>query len=182
MLSPAVRSILSQQSHLHHRNPAFKTIFKSCQLGLQKVFQTEEPVLILTCSGTGAMEAALTNCLSPKQEVLCLSAGKFGERWLEMASSFQLKVHSLRAAYGETIQPLELEKALKNHPSIRAVLATACETSTATEHPIKAFARILKNWPKTLFIVDAISALGSMPLKMDRWGIDVMVAGSQKRP
>ena len=177
--SPAILKQLSK-TMIHHRSPEFTEIFKKTRLLLKRVFQTRQEVLILNTSGTGAMSAALLNTLSPGDQVLTLSAGKFGERWGEMARAYKLKVWEIKVPYGEVIPVEEVCAALKKHPKIKAVLAQACETSTGVLHPIRELASLFKKNSKILFILDSISALGAVDIPMDRWGIDVMIGGSQK--
>ena len=178
-LNSSVRKALAQQMK-HHRSQEFKTLFKGVSLKLKKIFQTKEPVLILHSTGTGAMEAALTNTLSPKEEILCLCAGKFGERWRDIAQSFDLETHCLTIPWGEAFDPQQIKNKLEENKNIRALLISACETSTATDQPIKEISQILKLYPHVLFIVDGITAVGARELPMDEWGIDVLIAGSQK--
>ncbi len=144
------------------------------------MFQTKQEVLILNSSGTGAMASALLNTLSPEDTVLCLSAGKFGERWIEMAKAYKLKVLTVHAPYGQAIPVPQVQKTLRQNTGIKAILTQACETSTGVLHPIKELARLTKNKLNTLFVLDAISALGAVDIPMDKWGIDVMTGGSQK--
>ncbi len=165
---------------IHHRTAAFETIFVKTLLQLKSVFQTAEPVLIHTSTGSGGMESAIVNTLSPGDEVLVVVSGKFGERWAEMCTTFGAKVHAINVPWGEAVQPTEVEKTLPNHSRIRAVFCRACGTSTAVLHPIKEIAQIVRNHKDTIFIVDAITALGVTDLAMDAWGLDVVVAGSQK--
>lgn len=165
---------------IHHRSSLFKKLLKQISLQLKDIFQTKQPVLILNSSGTGAMEAALVNTLSPQEEVLCIGGGKFGERWRDMSQSFSLKVHFIDVPWGEAVCLNQIKNKLLKHPKIQALIITACETSTGTIHPIKDISLLLKKHKNILFIVDAITGLASMPLCMDEWGIDVMVAGSQK--
>lgn len=179
VLRPSVRTALSQPMW-HHRSSKFEKILKEISHELKELFQTKEPVLILNSTGTGAMEAALSNTLSPGDEVLCICTGKFGERWRDIAQAFALKVHSINVSLGEAVQPEIVKKNLNKNNRIRALLIPACETSTATDQPIKELSKILKNHPQILFIVDGITALGATDLPMDKWGIDVLIAGSQK--
>ena len=179
LLSPQVKRALSQPMW-HHRSSEFKKTLNQISSDLKTIFQTKEPVVILNSTGTGAMEAAISNTLSPKEEVLCVCAGKFGERWKEIAQAFGIRVHSINAPLGQTISPEQIERVLKKNRRIKALLISSCETSTATEHPIKEISHILKKYPHVLFIVDGITGVGAMKLPMDRWRIDVLVAGSQK--
>lgn len=179
LLSPAVQTALSLPMD-HHRSRSFKKTLKQVSSDLKWIFRTKEPVLILHSTGTGAMEAALSNTLSPGEEALCVCAGKFGQRWREIGEAFGLQIHSLNIPLGSAVQPKALEKELKRHKRIRALLISACETSTATEQPLKEISRIVKKHPELLFIVDGVTGVGAMELPMDKWGIDVLVAGSQK--
>ena len=126
------------------------------------------------------MEAALTNTLSPKEEILCVCAGKFGQRWKDMAQSLDLKTQSIPVPLGQAVSPEQIEAELEKRPHTKALLLTACETSTGTEQPVKAISQVLKKYPKTLFLVDGITGLGAMKLQMEEWGIDVLIGGSQK--
>ncbi|MCZ0931699.1 MAG: alanine--glyoxylate aminotransferase family protein [Oligoflexia bacterium] len=179
VLSPLVQKSLSQ-AIWHHRSSLFKNTLKQVSSKLKEIFQTKEDVLILTSTGTGAMEASLSNTLSPQEEVLCVCAGKFGERWRDIALAFNLKVTVLEVPWGQAVSIQDIKKHLEQNKKLSALLITACETSTATQQPIKEIAKLLKNYPELIFIVDAITGLGAMELKMDEWGIDVMIAGSQK--
>ena len=165
---------------IHHRSLDFMKVFQETKFLLKKVFQTEKEVLVLNASGTGAMSSALLNTLSPKDTVLVLSAGKFGERWAEMAKAYHLKVIEFKAPWGKTFSVKKVHALLNKKPQIKAVLVQACETSTGVLHPIKELASLIKKKTNTLFIIDAISALGAVDIPMDKWGIDVMIGGSQK--
>ena len=179
ILSPQIQKSLSQ-AMWHHRSFLFKKTLKQVSKDLKDIFQTKEDVLILSSTGTGAMEASLSNCFSPQDEVLCVCAGKFGERWRDMALAFQLKVNVIEAPWGQAVSVEEIKSCLEQNKKIKGLLISACETSTATQHPIKEISELLKNYPETLLVVDAITGLGAMELKMDAWGIDIMIAGSQK--
>ncbi|RLB03439.1 MAG: aminotransferase [Deltaproteobacteria bacterium] len=168
------------QPLIHHRDPAYEGIFQEVREGLKYVFQTEQDVLVLASSGTGAMEAAVVNTLSSGDGVLVVRGGKFGERWGEICEAYGLRVVPLDVTWGEAVDPMLVERTLEADPSIRAVLVQACETSTGVLHPVKELAEVVRGREGTILVVDAISALGAVDLPMDRWGIDVMVAGSQK--
>ena len=165
---------------IHHRSKEFELVFKQAKSLLKNMFQTEQEVFILNSSGTGAMSAGLLNILSPGDTVLALSAGKFGERWAEMAMAYKLKTLTVNAPYGKAVSVSSVRGLLRKNPQVKAVLAQACETSTGVLHPVKELASLVREKPGTLFIVDAISALGAVDIPMDLWGIDVMVGGSQK--
>lgn len=175
------RVLLSMAEPLfHHRDPAFEEVFREVREGLKYVFQTEKDVLILASSGTGAMEAAVVNTLCQGDAVLVVRGGKFGERWAEICEAYGLRVVPVDAVWGEAIDPVLVQRSLEADPEIRAVMVQACETSTGVLHPVKELCEIVREREDTIIIVDAISALGAVDLPMDRWGIDVMVAGSQK--
>ena len=178
-LSSKVQAELGRQM-THHRSEEIQKTLSQVLAQLKQIFETKEPVYILHSTGTGAMEAALTNTLSPHDEVLAVCAGKFGVRWKEMAKALQLKIHEIQIPWGQAVTADLIEKKLKNHPNIKAVLIQACETSTAVLHPIEAISRLTRNNSNTLLIVDAISALTTVDLKMDEWGIDILIGGSQK--
>lgn len=165
---------------VHHRTPLFDQILAHALKKLKLVFQTEEAVFILNGTGSSGMEAALVNLLNPGDEVLSIVSGKFGERWRDMAKTFGYKVHEISVPWGEAVLADQVTSELTNNPKIKAVLCQACETSTAVLHPIQEIAEKLKKFPETLFLVDAITAAGTMPLPMDEWGLDAVVAGSQK--
>ena len=179
ILTSQIKNILSEQPH-YHRGLKFQQIFNEVKKNLQTFFQTKEAVIILTSTGTGAMEAAITNTLSPGDTVLCICSGKFGNRWRDIALSYGLKAETIDVPWGEAVSPEEISRFLQKNTDIKALLISSCETSTATNQPIKEISQILKNNEKILFIVDGITGLGSMDLPMDQWNIDVLVGGSQK--
>ena len=179
VLSSPVKKALAKNMW-HHRSFQFEKILKQVSLELKELFQTQQEVLILSSTGTGAMEAALSNTLSAKDEVLCVCAGKFGERWKEIAQAFDIKVHCIDVPLGMAVCVETVKTELLKNPNLKALLISACETSTATQQPIKEISKILKNQSQILFIVDGITGVGAMELNMDEWGIDVLVAASQK--
>ena len=176
--SPSVLEALAEPM-IHHRTQAFVEQLKQAQHLLKKIFQTTQPVLILNATGTGAMSSALLNTLSPGDQVLSVSAGRFGERWTEMAESYQLNVIPISIPWGQVIKTEDVKTALQKNTNIKAVLSQACETSTGVLHPIKELAEVCQQH-QALFILDAISALGAVDIPMDKWGIDVLIGGSQK--
>ncbi len=163
----------------HHRTPEFEKVFQRVLINLKSVFKTKQPVLILTSTGSGAMEASVVNLLSPKDKVICLISGKFGERWAEMCETFGAEVIRMHIPWGNSAEVSEVDHLLQAHPDAKALFCQACETSTAALHPIKEIAQLTRN-TSTLFVVDAITAMGAIELPMDEWGIDAIVAGSQK--
>lgn len=177
-LHPKVREILSQPM-IHHRTREFDRIFSEVRENIQFIFASSNPVYFLTATGSGGMEAALVNTLSPGEEVLVVEAGKFGQRWTQMAQAFGLKVKVISVPWGEAADPNQIKREIT--PQTKALFIQACETSTGVSHPIEAIGGMLKTeFPDLLFIVDGITAVGAYPILMDDWGIDVLIAGSQK--
>lgn len=165
---------------IHHRASEFIEILNKVRSQLKEIFKTTQNVYIINSNGSGAMEASITNTLSPRDEVLVIDGGKFGQRWYDIAQAFQLCPHLIKIPYGQAVTTKEIEKKLEQFPQIKAILIQACETSTATLHPIKEISKLTKNQPELLLIVDGISALIAVDLPMDLWGIDVLIGGSQK--
>lgn len=177
-LSEKVKRELSR-SLVYHREENFSEILGKLFENLKLIFKTKGRVFIFTSSGTGAMEAAVVNLVSPKESVLVTSCGKFGERWEGICKRFGADVHTLKVEYGKAIPAGLLEEEIKKHPSARFIFTTLTETSTGVLNDIKSFGRISRNYGKIL-IVDAIAGLGADEFWMDRWGVDVAVGGSQK--
>ena len=166
---------------LHHRKSEFRTLLLETLEDLKEVFKTKNDIVILTASGTGAMEAAVGNLLSPETPALAVSAGKFGERWLEICSAFRIPCRALTKDYGEAASVDEIRQAIEQNPDTRALLIQSCETSTGTAHDLEAIGRMIRtSFPKVLIVVDAITFVGSQPLETDAWGLDVVIGGSQK--
>ena len=168
------------QPIIHHRAADFIPVFQECRVGLQRIFQTEAPVLIFAASGTGAMDAAVSNLLSPGDHALVVRGGKFGERWAEICEAYGVRVTCVDVEWGQGADPAEVEKALAAQPDIKAVYVQASETSTAACHPVREIAEIVRADGDRLMVVDAITAVGVYDLPMDDWGLDVVVSGSQK--
>ena len=177
-LPPEVRAAMSRPI-IHHRTPQFQAVLKEATEGLKYVFQTKNDVFILTSSGTGTMEAAVINILSPQDTALVIQGGKFGERWTEICKAYGINAEVLDVEWGKAVEPSELEKRLKANPKIKAVFTTLCETSTGVVNDIASLGRIIKNTDAVL-VVDAISGLGAIDLKTDDWFCDIVVSGSQK--
>ncbi len=177
-LPPEVLEIMARPME-HHRTPEFVQLFNRVLANLKKVFLTEEPVFIHTSTGSGGMESALVNCLSPGDEVISIVSGKFGERWADMAEVYGAKVTRIEVPWGQVVRREQVEDALRKQPNAVAVLCQACETSTGVLHPIRELAQLTKNH-RAVLMVDAITAMGALPLPMDEWGLDVLIAGSQK--
>ncbi len=167
------------QPILHHRTPEYEALFVEVRAGLKRLVQTSQEVIPLACSGTGAMEAAVVNTLSAGDTVVVVSAGKFGERWLELGRAYGVEIIELKAPYGETVEAERLAETLKAHPRVQAVLVQHSETSTGVLHDVRAYAAVTRS-TDAILVVDAVSSLGIADLPMDAWGVDLVVAGSQK--
>lgn len=163
----------------HHRAPAFEALFAEVREGLKWLYGTEGEVLTFAASGTGAMEGALVNFLRPGDAIVAVNGGKFGERWAKIGKAYGLVVHDLVVPWGEAVEPAAIERLLREQPNVRAVCVQASESSTGVAHPVREIAALTSR-TEALCIVDAVSALGAMPLPMDEWGIDVLLTGSQK--
>jgi len=167
------------QPMIHHRTPQFMEILKEVVEGLKYVLRTKGDVFIFASSGTGAMEASVSNLLSPKDKVLVINAGKFGERFADIAKAYGAEVILLDVPYGEAVSPQVVEERLAKEKDIKAVYSTLCETSTGVVHDIKSLGEVVSKTQAAL-IVDTISGLGPCDFRMDEWSVDVAVCGSQK--
>jgi len=164
---------------IHHRTPQFISILEETLENLKYLFQTKNRVFTLLSSGTGALEAAVSNLLNPGDKAIIVEAGKFGERWREIAEAFNINVVSLKLDWGEAVTPEQIKETIEKHPDAKAVFTTYSETSTGTVIDLEGIAKITRDTDIVL-VTDAVSALLAEPLKMDEWGIDVVVSGSQK--
>ncbi len=178
-LHPRVQEALSRPIP-HHRSEEFRRTFRECRAGLQKFLKTPYDVLILSCSGSGAMEAAVVNTVALGEPMLALVAGHFGQRWAEIGKAHGRDVRVLEAAWGAAVSPEEVARALDGDPAIRAVFVQLSESSTGARHDIEALAGVTRDRPGTLLVVDAISGAGAMPLRTEAWAVDLVVVGSQK--
>lgn len=176
---PEVVRLSLARDMIHHRKAEFREIMRSVQPGLKTLFGTEDPVLPLACSGTGAMTAAVYSLFSPGEKVLVIEAGKFGQRWREIAIARQLVVESMEIAPGMAADPAAIGSRLKNDASIAGVLIQLCETSTGVLNPIGEIAAQMAASP-ALLVVDGISGVGISPCPMDEWHLDCLLTGSQK--
>jgi aspartate aminotransferase-like enzyme len=164
---------------IHHRTPQFSEIFRAAAQGSQRMFGTEQPVMMIASTGTGGMEASLTNTLSPGDAVIVVEGGKFGERWSEIADRYCLRVTKVKVEWGTAVDPAAVAQALEDTPDARAVLVQASETSTTVLHPIAELAALTRD-RDCLLIVDGITSVGVVDMPMDETGIDILVTGSQK--
>jgi aspartate aminotransferase-like enzyme len=164
---------------INHRGPEFRDILNRVTENLKVFFQTKNDLFLLTGSGTGGLEAAVVNTLSPGDSVLSVSIGVFGDRFAAIAEQYGASVTRLKFEWGKAADPDEVGRALQADPKIKAVLVTHNETSTGVTNDLEALSRVIKGAGK-LLLVDAISSLGSLNLPVDDWGCDVTVSGSQK--
>jgi serine---pyruvate transaminase len=164
---------------IHHRTPQFMEILKEAVEGLKYILQTKNDVFIFASSGTGAMESAVTNLLSPGDSAIVVRGGKFGERFSEICQAYGVNPVNIDVEWGNAVDPGLIDKLLSKDKSIKAVCATLCETSTAVVNDIKAIGEIVSKTDAVL-IVDVISGLGSVEFKADEWKVDIAVGGSQK--
>jgi aspartate aminotransferase-like enzyme len=185
LLTPGPTPLLPSALHammgsdIHHRTEDFRNLYKQVLADLKEVLSTSHDMLVLVASGSGAMEAATQNFFSPGDEVLVCSAGKFGERWLEIMKAWGMQATVLTAPYGQVVPPETVSEAVARNRNIRGVFVQASETSTGAQHDIAAMGRAVQK-TDAIFVVDAITGIGTMPLEIENWGLDVVIGGSQK--
>jgi aspartate aminotransferase-like enzyme len=174
---PALHAMMA--SDIHHRTEDFRKVYRSCLADLKEVMGTSHDLLMFAASGTGAMDASVSNLFSKGDKVIVCSAGKFGERWAEIARAYGLDATVLTVPYGKVVTPAEVGAALAKQPGTKGVFVQASETSTGAAHDVRAMAGAVAK-TDAIFVVDAITGLGTMPLDIDGWSIDVLIGGSQK--
>jgi aspartate aminotransferase-like enzyme len=175
---PAAQTAMASFA-MHHRTADFRALYTRVLADMKDFIGTRNDVLILASSGTGAMEGSVSNLTSPGDKVLVLTAGKFGERWRDLAQAFGCVVEVLSAPYGETLSLDDIRQKLT--PEVRAVYVQATESSTGARHDVKGIAKLVRaQGDETLLVVDAITGLGTTHFDVDGWGIDVIIGGSQK--
>ena len=174
---PALHAMMA--SDIHHRTEDFRRAYRSCLADLKEVLGTAGDVLLFAASGTGAMDASVSNLFSKGDKVIVCSAGKFGERWAEIAKAYGLDATVLSVPYGQVVSPAQVEEALAREPGTKGVFVQASETSTGAAHNVQAMGRAVAK-TGALFVVDAITGLGTMPLDIDGWNLDILIGGSQK--
>ncbi|HEU5141003.1 MAG TPA: alanine--glyoxylate aminotransferase family protein [Bacillales bacterium] len=167
------------QPMIGHRSEEFPKLFKTAER-LKPIFGTKQDVFILSSSGTSALEAAAVNTISPGDEVIVVVAGAFGDRFASICERYGAVTHRLDVPWGEACSQEALSENLKKHPNVKAVFVTYCETSTGVVNPIAELSGVVREQSDALFIVDGVSCIGGVPAKMDKWGIDILVTGSQK--
>ena len=180
--TPCPEDVLDAMSGpmINHRGPEFSELIFSITEKLQKVFGTEEDVFVLTSSGTGCLEAAIVNTLSPGDKVLAVTVGSFGDRFANVAQAYGAEVIRLNVEWGKAADPDAVRDALATDPDIKAVLITHNETSTGITNDLQSLSKVIKDEFDKLFLVDAVSSLGCIPLPMDEWRCDVVGTASQK--
>ncbi len=177
-LLPAAQTAMASFT-AHHRTADFRGLYQRVLADMKEFIGTRNDVLVLACSGTGVMEASVSNLTSPGDKVLVLTAGKFGERWTGLTKAFGCSVDVLSVPYGQTFQLEEIRARLT--PAVRSVFVQATESSTGARHDIRGIAKIVRSQgDDTLLVVDAITGLGTTHLDVDGWGVDFIIGGSQK--
>ena len=174
---PALHAMMA--SDIHHRTEDFRRVYKSALADLKEVMGTSHDVLMFAASGTGAMDATVSNLFSRGDKVIVCSAGKFGERWVEIAKAYGLEATVLSVPYGKVVSVEQVADALAKEPATKGVFVQASETSTGAAHDVRGMGRVVSQ-TGAILAVDAITGLGTMPLEIDAWGLDVVIGGSQK--
>lgn len=179
--TPVPENVLSAAAEpiIHHRTPEFSKIFLEVTEGIKFVFGTKQDAFILTSSGTGAMEAAVVNTMSPGDKVITINAGKFGERWGNICKAYGVLYKEIVLEWGQDYTKEQLEAELKANPEAKAVFATLSETSSGQVFDIRGFGEAVAQ-TNAILVVDGISGAGATPCPMDDWNVDIMVSGSQK--
>ncbi len=179
-LPSSVRDAGSRQM-INHRGPEFATMLERILTGMKPFFGTTSDVAMITAAGSGGLEAAIVNVLSPGDRVLAVSIGSFGDRFAKIAGIYGAAVTKLDMEWGQAADPTAIREALQADPGVKAVLLTHNETSTGVMNPIPVLAAVVREVsPGALILVDSVSGLGAVPFEMDAWGVDLVVTGSQK--
>lgn len=165
---------------IHHRHPEFITLFQRVNDNLKYLFQTSQDVFTLTSSGTGAMEAAVCNLLSAGDSAVYVNAGKFGERWGELCRAYGVRAEEIVVEWGQSVNASDVARVLKQHTGCTAVFVTHSETSTGVLQDVRSVAKVVRDNSDALVVVDGITSIGALELRMDAWGLDVVMTGSQK--
>ncbi|SEN26966.1 pyridoxal-phosphate-dependent aminotransferase family protein [Lihuaxuella thermophila] len=178
-IPPRIQQAMAQPM-IGHRSGDASRLLRECSEGLKAIFGTKQQPLILSNSGTGALEAAVVNTVRPGEEAIVVVTGAFGDRFAKIVERYGLTCHRLDIPWGQACDPETLGSFIKEHSRAKAVFMTYCETSTGVLNPIDQLAKVVREHSDALVIVDAVSCLGAVASQMDDWGIDVMVTGSQK--
>ena len=174
---PAARAMAG--ADMHHRTGEFIEVYRSVIAGLRYFMGTENGIALFAASGTGAMEAAVSNLFSAGDKAIVCTAGKFGERWLRIAQAFGLDTVVIEKPYGESVKPEQVAQALAGNAGVQGVFIQATESSTGVSHDVEAIGKIVAA-TDAILVVDAITGLGTSVLEIDAWGLDVVIGGSQK--
>ena len=172
--------IAQAEASMHHRTDAFIELFQVVRKGLQQLFKTERPVITFAASGSGGLEACVSNVVQEGDKVICVNAGKFGERWVKMNQAFGANVIEMKMEHGRAIPAAAVHAFLMQHPDTRAVFVQGSESSTGVVHPVREIAQVVRAMPNCLLCVDAITWIGAHDVRTDEWGLDLVVCGSQK--
>ncbi|SES94499.1 aspartate aminotransferase [Salinibacillus kushneri] len=178
-IPPSVQHAMSQPM-IGHRGSEAKELIQRIRPRLKTIFGTEQDVLMIAGSGTAGLEAAVVNSAMPDDEVLVIVTGAFGDRFKKICQSYQLNTHVIDVPWGEAVNPDKVAAYLNQHPNIKVVFSTFCETSTGVLNPIQDIAKVVHQTSDALLVVDGVSCIGGVECKMDEWGVDVLVTGSQK--
>ncbi|MGE4137450.1 MAG: alanine--glyoxylate aminotransferase family protein [Pirellulales bacterium] len=176
---PETARLAMARQVIHHRTPEFRALFAEVLIGLKDVFRTQNDVLVLTSSGTGAMEAAVVNLVPRGGKAIVLEAGLFARRWADICQRYGIEVIRHAIPWGQAVEADDVARLLAEHPDAVAVFGTLMESSTGVEHDVQAIGEVVSR-TKALWVVDAISGAGTVPCHTDDWHIDVLVVGSQK--
>lgn len=178
-IPPSVNRAMSQPM-IGHRGESTSDMISDIRPKLKRVFGTEQEVMILTGSGTSALETAVVNTVAPGETAAVIVTGSFGERFAKICEAYNIETHIIEVTWGEALEPSAIKEFLQEHPEVKAVFSTYCETSTGVLNPIAELASAIKEVSEALLIVDGVSCIGGVETKMDEWGLDVVVTGSQK--
>ncbi|HEY6418210.1 MAG TPA: alanine--glyoxylate aminotransferase family protein [Candidatus Binataceae bacterium] len=179
--SPVPPEVLLEMARpmVHHRTPEFSRALDLSRERVKPLFGTRAEIVLLAATGTGAMEASVTNLLQPGEHAVFVNGGKFGERWGKLLAAFGMIGHEVKVEWGRAVSPEQVDDALRAYPESRAVLVQASETSTCAVHPVAAIGEVTRR-RGVMLIVDGITSVGVFEQKMDEWGVDALVTGSQK--
>ncbi|MRG86807.1 pyridoxal-phosphate-dependent aminotransferase family protein [Salinibacillus xinjiangensis] len=178
-IPPSVQRAMNQ-TMIGHRGQEAKDLIQNIRPRLKPIFGTGQDVMVIAGSGTAGLETAVVNVAQPNDEVLVVVTGSFGDRFTKICEAYQLQTHIINVPWGEAVQPEQIEAYLKQHPSIKVVFTTFCETSTGVLNPIKEIASVVHQLSEALLVVDGVSCIGGVESRMDEWGVDVLITGSQK--
>ncbi|SDK22656.1 pyridoxal-phosphate-dependent aminotransferase family protein [Sediminibacillus albus] len=178
-IPPSVQRAMAQPM-IGHRGGETKELLHAIRPRLRPIFGTDQEVLVITGSGTSGLETAVVNTVQPGDEVLVVVTGAFGDRFTKICDAYQINAHRYDVEWGKAVDPNSIKQYLQDHPQIKVVFTTYCETSTGVLNPIKEIAEAVHNHSDALLVVDGVSCVGGVETKMDEWGIDVLVTGSQK--